>query len=108
MRFDSGTIDIPTATTRVRWTSDSSLKATDRFLWAQFQARDGNTGVIYVGASDVAAAQGWELHPTATEYEGRPVVIDPGAYGGTIAVQDIYFDAATNGDDVDWMVILEA
>ena len=107
MRPDIGTTDIPAAGTVVRLTADAGLDVKDRILWCSFQARDGNTGIVYVGIADVTSTHGWELHPTVTEYEGRPLVLNPGAYGGSIAAGDIYFDAATNGDDVDWALILD-
>ena len=79
------------------------MHATDRVLWAQFKGVPGNSGIAYVGISDVSATQGWPLENDDTV----GLALDFRAYGGSVAAGDIYFDVATNGDDVAWALILE-
>ena len=98
MRFDGGFTDIPSAGTRVQISNTR-----DKVVWIKFQAPAGNTGLTYVGRSDVSSTNGYVL----------------GAAGGVDATLEIdfrpmseilsafYVDAATSGDDVSWAVILE-
>jgi hypothetical protein len=115
MRPDAGFTDIPTAGTRVKWSASGAPSSTDRFVWAQFQGVIGNTGAVYVGIGDVkgtATIHGWELNPPVAGRPTVPLTLDPGKYAEpgqktpTMKVDDIQFDAATNGDDVSWIVIL--
>jgi hypothetical protein len=93
MRFDSGTTDIPTAGTRVQISNtNDAVKA------IEVRARVGNAGNTYFGVSDVSSTNGRELEPGAT------ASLDFG--DGSVKFSVFYVDAATNGDDVDWMVIL--
>lgn len=107
MRFDAGSIDIPAAGTRVRWSTDGGLNALDRFLWAKFTPREGNTGEVYVGIADVSATHGVELDPSGSNLAKGEFVVEPGKFGGSIAVGDVYFDTDTNGNDIDWAVLLK-
>ena len=103
MRMDIGATNVSTAGTAVQLSSDGGINATDRVLWARFKAVPGNSGIAYVGISDVSATQGWPL-------ENDDVVgltIDFGSMGGSVSAGDIYFDVATNNDDVAWALIIE-
>ena len=94
MRFDTGTTDVPGAGNRVQISN-----TTDRVLWIRVSARTGISGALYFGRSDVAAASGYEL--SANDYlemDFRP---------GSEAFSAFYVDASTNGNDLDWAVILE-
>jgi hypothetical protein len=53
---------------------------------------------VYFGVSDVSATNGRELAP------GEAVAYSFGE--GSVLFSTFYVDAATNGDDVDWAVIL--
>ena len=107
MRLFMGTTDVPTATTRVALSTDAKLSATDRIVWARFSSREGNTGEVYVGNSDVSATDGIELEPEGTDLHKSVLEINPGAQGGTVPVGDIWFDADTNGNDVDWALLID-
>jgi hypothetical protein len=99
VRFDAGTTDVPTAGTRVQVSNTKN-----RVLIIEFHARDGNTGNIYVGISDVSATNGRELSPgeaVAINFTGATSQSD-----GSVLFEVFFVDAATNGDDVDWTVIL--
>tara|TARA_R100000306_G_scaffold15026_1_gene18907 strand:+ start:242 stop:529 length:288 start_codon:yes stop_codon:yes gene_type:complete len=94
MRFDTGTTDVPGAGTRVQISN-----TTDRILWIKVSARTGISGALYFGRSDVAAANGYELSANdSLEMDFRP---------GSEAFSAFYVDASTNGNDLDWAVILE-
>ena len=97
MRFDAGTTDIPTAGTRVQI---STLN--EGVLSITVSARAGNAGKVYFGVSDVSAANGFELVAGATHTVTFSSTNNP----GSVPFRTLYVDAATNGDDVDWTVIL--
>lgn len=93
MRFDSGTTDIPTAGTRVRVNN-----IPDRVKAIQFY--NPNAGNIYYGRSDVASTNGITL---ATLSWSPPI-----SFGnGSVAFSVFWADAAVNGYDIQWQVILE-
>jgi hypothetical protein len=101
MRYDAGTVDVPSAGTAVQ-----VLNSTEKVKWIRFTSRHGNTNGVYVGDADVSATNGRELRPpeeanvtsqnTMTEY--RPWQ----AASGTIAMNTFYVDADTSGNDIDW------
>lgn len=100
--FDAGHTDIPTAGTRVALSTDSGLHADMRVVWAQFKGDNDNTGDCWVGLSDVTSTHGWTL-----ENNDDVGLILPIPTGGSIALGTIYFDAATNGDDVEWAILYQ-
>ena len=101
MRYDSRTVDIPAAGTRVQ-----VLNTKDKALWIRFTARQGNTGGVYVGDSSVSATRGRELRPpeTANAYDQMTQTeYNPWKdAGGTIYMDTFYLDADSNGNDCDW------
>ena len=101
--FDAGITDVATAGTRVALSTDGGLHASLRVVWARFRGRPGNTGIVYVGIGDVASTHGWSL-----ENNDDPGLELPIPRGGSIPLGDIYFDAATNGDDVEWAILYQA
>ena len=112
MKFDAGLTDVAAAGTRKKWSDDGGIGTSKRFLKAWFQAATGNTGAVYVGIGDVSNTHGWELMPAVA---GRSAVVlelspgdfaEPGEKKPTMLCDDIQFDAANNGDDVSWAVLL--
>ena len=94
MRFDAGTTDVPSAATAVQLSNTA-----DRVVWIRVSARTGISGAVYFGRSDVAAANGYELSANdQLEIDLRP---------GSEACSAFYVDASTNGNDLDWAVLLE-
>ena len=96
----SDSVDVPNATTRVQI---STLR--ERVLTITFRGRKGNSGNVYVGDNTVAAAAGFELTP------GDSITMDPSQAQVndsrvTILLSDFYVDAASNGDDVDYMSLV--
>ena len=101
MRFDTGSVNVGTAGTRVQ------VSALDeRVVWIRFSWRSGNSTAVYVGRDDVSASNGYELSTSNRTLEldfAKPVFGKP---AGTVTFSDFYVDVATNNDDIDWAVIL--
>ena len=93
MQFDAGTTDVATAGTQVRISNTAH-----RVKAIEVRGRPGNTGNTFFGASDVSAAGGWTLQP------GESKALSFGE--GSVKFADFWVDAATDGDDVDWTVVL--
>lgn len=78
----------------------------DRVVWIKFTAPTANSGLTYVGLSDVSATNGYPLgHSGGVD---GTVELDFGRYeNGSIAFSAFYIDAATDGDDVAWIAVLK-
>jgi hypothetical protein len=98
VRIDSDVVDIPSAGTAVQ-----VLNTRDKIAWIKIKSLAANTGIIYVGDSAVSATNGYELDPGGG-IDGE-LVMD--FRPDTIRASDIYVDAATSGNDVSWIAILE-
>ncbi len=96
MRVDQGITNVSSAGTAVQ-----VLNATNRVKWVRFKALAGNSGLAYVGVSDVSASLGYELSA------GNTVELNFGEFGGSVPSNVFYADAATNNDKVAWIMILE-
>ena len=96
MRVDQGITNVSSAGTAVQ-----VLNATNRVKWVRFKALAGNSGLAYVGVSDVSASLGYELSA------GNTVELNFGEFGGSVPSNVFYVDAATNNDKVSWIMILE-
>ncbi len=97
MRFDAGSLTIATAGTELQFSNTA-----DRVKSISVRARPANTGNVYFGVSDVsgiATINGWTLQP------GESKTVDFGE--GSVLFSVFYGDSATNGDILDWAVILE-
>jgi predicted amino acid racemase len=96
MILDAGTTTVSTAGTEQQISNTAN-----RVLWLKAKALAANSGIAYLGVSDVTATNGYELSA------GNEVEINFKDVGGTIAFSSLYVDVATNGDKVCWAVILE-
>ena len=96
MIFDSGTTNVSSAGTRVQLSN-----TTNRVRWIKVKALAGNSGMIYLGVSDVSASNGYELDSTNT------IEINFAESRGTVAFSSFYVDAASTNDKVCWSVILD-
>jgi len=96
MRVDVGVTTISSAGTRVQLNN-----VTNRVKFVRVKALAGNSGLAYIGISDVAAAVGYELS-AGNEHE-----LNFGEFGGSVPANIFYADAATNGDKVCWTMVLE-
>ena len=96
MRVDQGTTNVSSAGTAAQMNN-----VTNRVKHVIFKALAGNSGLTYVGVSDVAAALGYELSA------GNTVELNFGEFGGSVPANVFYADAATNNDKVCWIMILE-
>ena len=91
----TGTTDVPAAGTRVQINN-----TTRRVLSITFRARKGNSWNVYVGDSTVSSTAGFELAA------GAALEFNFASAGVSARMSDFYVDTATNGNDVDWAVIL--
>ena len=96
MILDAGTTTVTTGGTEVQISN-----TTNRVRWIKAKALAANSGIAYLGVSDVSATNGYELSA------GNTIEINFGEQGGTAEFSTIYVDAATNGDKVCWTVILD-
>jgi hypothetical protein len=96
MIFDAGTTTVSTA-----GTEQQISNTTNRVLWIKAKALAANSGIAYLGVSDITATNGYELSA------GNEVEINFRELGGSVAFSTIYVDTASNGDKVCWLVILE-
>ena len=96
MRLDAGITNVSSAGTRVQVNN-----VTNRVKQVQFKALAGNSGLAYVGVSDVSASLGYELSA------GNTVSLNFGEFGVSVPANIFYVDAATNNDKISWMMILE-
>lgn len=96
MRLDAGITNVSSAGTRVQVNN-----VTNRVKQVQFKALAGNSGLAYVGVSDVSASLGYELSA------GNTVSLNFGEFGGSVPSNIFYVDVATNNDKISWLMILE-
>jgi len=96
MILDAGTTTVSTA-----GTEQQISNTTNRVLWIKAKALAANSGIAYIGVSDITATNGYELSA------GNEVEINFRELGGSVALSTIYVDTASNGDKVCWLVILE-
>ena len=96
MRVDVGITTVSSAGTRVQVNN-----VTNRVKFVRFKALAGNSGLAYVGISDVSATVGYELS-AGNEHE-----LNFGEFGGSVPANIFYADAATNNDKVCWTMVLE-
>ena len=96
MRVDVGVTTISSAGTRVQLNN-----VTNRVKFVRVKALAGNSGLAYIGISDVAGAVGYELS-AGNEHE-----LNFGEFGGSVPANIFYADAATNGDKICWTMVLE-
>jgi hypothetical protein len=94
-------LDVGTTTVSTAGTEQQLSNTPNRVLWIKAKALAANSGIAYLGVSDVTATNGYELSA------GNEIEIDFKGVGGTVAFSSIYVDTATNGDKVCWAVILE-
>ena len=96
MILDAGTTTVSTAGTEQQISNTAN-----RVLWLKAKALAANSGIAYLGVSDVTATNGYELSA------GNEIEMNFKDVGGTVAFSSLYVDVATNGDKVCWAVILE-
>ena len=96
MIFDAGTTTVTTAGTEVQISN-----TTNKVRWIQVKALAANSGIAYLGVSDISATNGYELSA------GNTIEVDFGDQGGTVPFSTFYVDAATDGDKLCWTVILD-
>lgn len=96
MILDAGTTTVSTSGTEQQLSNTAN-----RVLWLKAKALAANSGIAYLGVSDVSTTNGYELSA------GNEIEINFREIGGSVAFSSIYVDVATNGDKISWLVILE-
>ena len=96
MIFDAGTATVATSGTEQQLSN-----TTNRVRWIKAKALAANSGIAYLGVSDISTTNGYELSA------GNEVEINFADIGGTVAFSSFYVDVASNGDKVSWMVVLD-
>ena len=96
MIFDAGTTTVTTSGTEVQISN-----TTNKVRWIQVKALAANSGISYLGVSDVTTTNGYELSA------GNTLELNFGEQGGTVAFSTFYVDVASSGDKVSWVVILD-
>ena len=94
-------LDVGTTTVSTAGTEQQLSNTANRVLWLKAKALAANSGIAYLGVSDVTATNGYELSA------GNEIEINFKDVGGTIEFSSLYVDVATNGDKVCWAVVLE-
>ena len=101
MRIDSNIVDVGTAGTAVQ-----ILNTSDKIVWIKLTAPAANSGLTYVGLSDVdhgeSPINGYVLGAAG----GVDATVELDFRPGSIVASTIYVDAASSGDDVAWIAIL--
>ncbi len=92
MKLLTGTITIDEAGTRQRFASEPR----EAIYNVIFKAKKGNAGNFYLGGADVSAAWGMEMEPGSVLRLEFPS-------GREAALSDFYGDAATKGDQLDYL-----
>jgi len=96
MILDAGTTTVSSAGTAVQLAN-----VANRVLWIKAKALAANSGIAYLGVSDVSATNGYELSA------GNTLTRNFGDFGGSVPANIFYVDSASNNDKVAWSMILE-
>ena len=82
-------LDVGTTTVSTAGTEQQISNTANRVLWLKAKALAANSGITYLGVSDVTATNGYELSA------GNEIEINFADVGGSIAFSTVYVDAAT-------------
>ena len=96
MILDAGTTTVSTAGTEQQLSNTAN-----RVLWLKAKALAANSGITYLGVSDVTATNGYELSA------GNTLTRNFGDFGGSVPANIFYVDSASSNDKVAWSMILE-
>ena len=93
----NSTATVSTAGTEVQ------LSNTNRKVrWIKVKALAANSGIAYLGiAGSITSALGYELSA------GNEIEINFAELGGTIVFSTLWADAATNGDKLAWIAVVD-
>lgn len=105
MKIKSGVTKVASSGTAVQ------LRAKDEIVIRIYlSVPAGNTGSVYFGDSTVEGSgtvSGLELaKPATTDKDPVPLEFSRDGLGGAI-FKDLYVDAATNGDDLHWLAVIQ-
>ena len=77
------------------------LNTKDKVIWIKFTAPTANSGLTYVGDSEVSATNGYVLGAAG----GADATVELNFSPGSITMDTFYIDAASTGDNVSWIGI---
>jgi len=77
------------------------LNTKDKVIWIKFTAPTANSGLTYVGDSEVSATNGYVLGAAG----GADATLELNFSPGSITMDTFYIDAASTGDNVSWAAI---
>ena len=101
MRLDAGITNVSSAGTRVQ-VNNSPMGV----RWVQFKALAANGNLTYVGVDDVSASLGYELSAGNT-VELNFSELGRGSASASVPANVLYVDAASSGDKISWLMILD-
>ena len=97
MIVKNSTTTVSTAGTEVQLSNTTS-----RVSWIKVKALAGNSNKVYLGiAGSITASLGYELSA------GNEIEINFSDIGGTIVFNTLWADAATNGDKLAWIALVD-
>ena len=97
MILTNSTTTVSTAGTEVQLSNTTS-----RVSWIKIKALAGNSNKVYLGiAGSITSSLGYELSA------GNELEINFAELGGTIVFSTLWADAATNGDKLAWIAVLD-
>ena len=102
MNFRAGSVAVATSGSPEKLSSASGIVKNDRVLWGQFKAWSENTNDVFVGDSGISTTDGFALEND----DDVGLIINPGELGGSIEACSIYFDVTTNGEKVEFAVLI--
>jgi hypothetical protein len=92
-------IDVPSAGTRVQISTKK-----EQVLSIIFTARKGNSGNVFLGDATVSATVGFQLAPEDSITLNPSLALE---HRTVVLLSDFWVDAATNGDDVDFIALVK-
>ena len=97
MIVKNSTTTVSTAGTEVQLSNTIS-----RVMWIKVKALAANSGIAYLGiAGSITSALGYELSA------GNEIEINFADIGGSILFSTLWADAATNGDKLAWIAVVD-
>ncbi len=96
MIIDSGTTTVSTSGGEQKLSNTTS-----RVRWIKVKALAANSGIVYFGDSGVTTTNGYELSA------GNSLEINFADVGGSVTFNTLYVDAATNGDKLSWIALVD-
>ncbi len=104
MKFVAGSIDIAATGTEKELSTHSAISTSSKVLSiiARNSPRNTSGNNAFMGINGMSVTDGWAMLPG----EWSPT-INFRDLGGSVRADLIFFDVTTNGDDIDFIAVLE-